>query len=129
MTIFLRLQLKALMLEAGRTLKGEYLSSTFKTSGLNSSATKLKTKFKKKYIRKKQIFSFFFFFFFDFQDRVLLCSPGFPGACSVNQAGLKTQRSACRCLPSAGMHHHHPADADTSKLCANCKFHTGKYHF
>lgn len=95
MTIFLRLQLKALMLEAGRTLKGEYLSSMFKTSGLNSSATKLKTKFKKKYIRKKQIF----FFFFDFQDRVLLCSLGFPGTCSVNQAGLKLRELPAAAYP------------------------------
>ncbi|GAB1287840.1 Annexin A9 [Apodemus speciosus] len=31
-----------------------------------------------------------------------LCSPGCPGTHSVDQAGLKLQRSACLCLPSAG---------------------------
>lgn len=38
-----------------------------------------------------------------------LCSPGCSGTRSVGQAGLKTQRCACLCLPGAGIkgvHHH-----------------------
>jgi hypothetical protein len=44
-----------------------------------------------------------FFFFLVFRDRVSLCSPGCPGAHFVDQAGLKTQKSACLCLLSAGI--------------------------
>jgi hypothetical protein len=46
------------------------------------------------------------------QDRVSLCSPDCPGTLSVHQAGLELKKSACLCLPSAGitgMHHHCPA--------------------
>jgi hypothetical protein len=32
---------------------------------------------------------FFFFFFWFFRDKVFLCSPGYPGTHSVDQAGLK----------------------------------------
>jgi hypothetical protein len=41
-------------------------------------------------------------FSFVFQDKVFLCSPGYLGTHSVDQAGLKL-RSACLCLPSAGI--------------------------
>jgi hypothetical protein len=41
--------------------------------------------------------------FLFFRDRVSLCSPGCPGTCLVDQAGPRTQRSACLCLPSAGI--------------------------
>jgi hypothetical protein len=56
------------------------------------------------HLAEKGIFSFFFFFFFFFcflfclfvclfvcffRDRVSLCSPGYPGTHSVDQAGLK----------------------------------------
>jgi hypothetical protein len=49
------------------------------------------------------------FLFFVFWDRVSLCSPGCPGTHFVDQAGLWTQKSACLCLPSAGIkgvHHY-----------------------
>jgi hypothetical protein len=36
-------------------------------------------------------------------DRVSLCSPGSLGMHSVDQAGLELKRSACLCLPSAGI--------------------------
>jgi hypothetical protein len=42
-----------------------------------------------------------------------LCSPGCPGACSVDQAGLKLKKFACLCLPVAGIegiHHNHPVN-------------------
>jgi hypothetical protein len=35
------------------------------------------------------------------RDRVSLYSPGCPGTHAVDQAGPRTQRSACLCLPSA----------------------------
>jgi hypothetical protein len=40
-------------------------------------------------------FFFFFFFFvcFVFQDRIFLCSPGFPGTHFVEQAGLELRNS------------------------------------
>jgi hypothetical protein len=52
-----------------------------------------------------------FWFWFWFLDKVSLCSPGCPGTCSVDQAGLKLKRSTCLCLPSAGIKrmHHHPS--------------------
>jgi hypothetical protein len=34
----------------------------------------------------------YFFFYLVFQDKISLCSIGFPGVHSANQAGLKTQR-------------------------------------
>jgi hypothetical protein len=50
--------------------------------------------------RSKYLFSFSFlffflfsFFFWFFQDRVSLCSPGYPGTYSVDQAGLKLRNS------------------------------------
>jgi hypothetical protein len=54
---------------------------------------------------------FCFVLFFVFWDRVSLCSPGCPGTHFVDQAGLelRTQKSACLCLASAGIkgvHHH-----------------------
>jgi hypothetical protein len=54
---------------------------------------------------------FFFFFFLVFQDRVSLYSPGCPGTHnSLGRPGwARTQKSACLCLPSAGikgMRHH-----------------------
>jgi hypothetical protein len=56
-----------------------------------------------------------FFFFLVFRDRVSLCSPGCP----------RTQKSACLCLPSAGIkgvRHHRPAIRDilTLHLPWNC---------
>ncbi|GAB1284876.1 Fer-1-like protein 5 [Apodemus speciosus] len=36
-------------------------------------------------------------------DEVSLCSPGCPGTHSVDQAGLELKKSACLCLPSAGI--------------------------
>ena len=50
------------------------------------------------------IFSFQNLFLFkkNFRDRVSLCSLGCPGTHSVDQAA-QTQRSACLCLPSAGI--------------------------
>jgi hypothetical protein len=45
----------------------------------------------------------FVLFCFVFQDRVSLYSPGCPGTHSVGQAGLELQKSACLCLPSAGI--------------------------
>jgi hypothetical protein len=47
--------------------------------------------------------AFFFLLFLVFRDRVSLCSPGCPGTHFVDQAGLETQKSACLCLPSAGI--------------------------
>jgi hypothetical protein len=50
-----------------------------------------------------------FFFFLVFRDRVSLYSPGYPGTHFVDQAGPRTQKSTCLCLPSAGIkgvHHH-----------------------
>jgi hypothetical protein len=44
-----------------------------------------------------------FFGFWFFQDRVSLYSTGCPGTHFVDQAGLETQKSACLCLPSAGI--------------------------
>jgi hypothetical protein len=41
--------------------------------------------------------------FFVFFETQFLCSPGCPGTNSVNQAVLETQKSACLCLPSAGI--------------------------
>jgi hypothetical protein len=52
-------------------------------------------------------------FFVFLGDRVSLCSPGCPGTHSVDQAGLELRKSACLCLPSAGikgMCHHCPAN-------------------
>lgn len=49
---------------------------------------------------------------FVFQDRVSLCSFGYPGAGCVDQAGLQL-RCTCLCLLSAdvkGVHHHHPTN-------------------
>jgi hypothetical protein len=43
------------------------------------------------------------FFWGGVRDRVSLYSPGCPGAHFVDQAGLRTQKSACLCLPSAGI--------------------------
>jgi hypothetical protein len=60
-------------------------------------------------------FFFVFCFVLFFQDRVSLYSPGCPGTHFVDQAGLdRTQKSACLCLPSAGIkgvRHHCPATA------------------
>ncbi|GAB1294594.1 DNA topoisomerase 2-binding protein 1 [Apodemus speciosus] len=42
-------------------------------------------------------------FFRQEEQRVSLCSPGCPGTHSVDQAGLELQKSACLCLPSAGI--------------------------
>ena len=42
---------------------------------------------------------------------LVFCSPGCPGACSVDQAGFKFKRSPCLCLFRAGIkgvHHHYP---------------------
>ena len=44
----------------------------------------------------------FVVFVFAFQDTVFLDSPGCPGTHSVDQAGLKLQRSSCLCLLGAG---------------------------
>ena len=45
-----------------------------------------------------------FLVLFFFRDRVSLYHPGCPGTHSVDQAGLdRTQKSACLCLPSAGI--------------------------
>ena len=54
----------------------------------------------------------FIWLFFFILDRVFIFIPGFPGTHSVYQAGLELKRSACLCLPSAGIegvHHHYPA--------------------
>jgi hypothetical protein len=45
----------------------------------------------------------FVFIFLVFRDRVSLCSPGCPGTHSVDQTGLELKKSACLCLPSAGI--------------------------
>jgi hypothetical protein len=41
------------------------------------------------HVTKSSLFFSFLFFFFSFWDRVSLCSPGYPGTCSVDQAGLE----------------------------------------
>lgn len=56
----------------------------------------------------------FLFCFVCLFDRVSLCSPGYVGKHSVDQAlqDSNSQRSSCLCFPNAeikGMHHHHPA--------------------
>jgi hypothetical protein len=56
----------------------------------------------------------FFFFFLVFQDRVFLCSPGFPGTHFVDQAGLQLRNP--------------PASASASrvlglKVCATTAWH------
>jgi hypothetical protein len=40
-------------------------------------------------LQKYLSFFFFFFFFWVLRDRVSLCSPGYPGTHSVDQAGLE----------------------------------------
>jgi hypothetical protein len=58
-------------------------------------------------------FVFFILFCFVFQDRVSLCSPGYPGTHSVDKAGLELRNPpASASLPSAGIkgvRHHCPA--------------------
>jgi hypothetical protein len=62
------------------------------------------------------VVSFFFFFFLVFRDRVSLCSPGWPGTHSVDQAGLKLRNppasasqvlglKACATMPGCGFFH------------------------
>jgi hypothetical protein len=61
--------------------------------------------------------TFFLFLFFVFRDRVSPCSPG----C------LQTQKSACLCLPSAGikgMRHHAWIVTHTSNL-STCEVEVG----
>jgi hypothetical protein len=56
------------------------------------------------------VWFFFFFFFLVFQDRVSLYSPECPG--TYRPGWPRTQKSACLCLPSAGIkgvHDHCPA--------------------
>jgi hypothetical protein len=51
--------------------------------------------------RKTALNRSLFFFFFFFRDRVSLCSPGYPGTHSVDQAGLELRNppaSASRVL-------------------------------
>jgi hypothetical protein len=43
------------------------------------------------------------FLSFVFEDRVSLCSPGSPGTCFVDQAGLKLTEITLPCLHSAGI--------------------------
>ncbi|GAB1296005.1 Glutamine--fructose-6-phosphate aminotransferase [Apodemus speciosus] len=56
-------------------------------------------------------------FFFASDARVSLCSPGCPGTHSVDQAGLELKKSACLCLPSAGIKgvRHHARQLDGFK--------------
>ena len=49
------------------------------------------------------LFFFFFFFFFCFLDRVSLCSPGYPGTQSVDQAGLKLRNPPASASPVLGL--------------------------
>jgi hypothetical protein len=54
------------------------------------------------------IYLFIYLFILVFWDRVSLCSPGYPGTHS-RPGWPRTQKSACLCLPSAGikgMRHH-----------------------
>jgi hypothetical protein len=54
----------------------------------------------------------FYLFILVFRDRVSLCSPGSPGAHSVDQAGLELRNppaSASQVLGFKGVHHHRPA--------------------
>jgi hypothetical protein len=46
---------------------------------------------------------FFFFLFFFFQDRVSLCSFGYPGAHSVDQAGLKLRNPPASAFRMLGL--------------------------
>jgi hypothetical protein len=64
-------------------------------------------------VAQEIIFCFFLLLLFVclfFQDRVSLCSPCCPGTHSFCRPGWpRTQKSACLCLPSAGIkgiHHH-----------------------
>lgn len=55
------------------------------------------------------IFNFFFFLFgLVFQDRVYLCSPGWPGSHSLDQAGLELRDQPVS-AGIKGVHLHHPA--------------------
>lgn len=38
-----------------------------------------------------------------YRDKVSQGSPGCPGICSIDQSSLKIKRSACLCLPRAGV--------------------------
>jgi hypothetical protein len=52
------------------------------------------------------LFLFLFLYFFlvlILQHRVSLCNPGYPRTYYVDQTLLLTQRSACLCLPDAGI--------------------------
>jgi hypothetical protein len=53
-------------------------------------------------------------------DRVSLCTPDCPGTHSVDQAGLRTQKSACLCLPSAGIKGMHHRARLFAELWLNC---------
>ena len=62
--------------------------------------------FKTCFLKNFKVTSSFYFFFFFLRDRVYLSSLGCPGTHSVDQ------KSACPCLPCAGikgLHHHCPA--------------------
>lgn len=54
---------------------------------------------------------------------VPLDSPGCPGARSVDQAGLKLQRSTCLCLPSTGINNHCPAFKKKKSFWIVCVIH------
>jgi hypothetical protein len=47
---------------------------------------------------------FLFLFFFFFWDKASLCSPGYPGTRSADQAGLELKRSSCLCFRVPGLH-------------------------
>jgi hypothetical protein len=65
-----------------------------------------------------------FCFVLFFQDRVSLCSPGFPGTHFVDQAGLQLRNlpaSASQVLGLKALRHHHPAQRH-SKLSPKSNF-------
>jgi hypothetical protein len=86
---------------------------------VSSSIQEVKTLNLSVYIASFLFFSFFFFF--SFRDRVSLCSPGYPGTRSVDQAGLKLRNPSASASQVLGQ----KACATTTRL-VYC-FLSGKY--
>ena len=81
---------------------------------VSSSIQEVKTLNLSVYIASFLFFSFFFFF--SFRDRVSLCSPGYPGTRSVDQAGSASPMGT----QEAGSQQHGSLNYTSSK------FHTSK---
>lgn len=91
--------LKLIILGLGCSSVVECLPGVYKVLGLIPQCCKNKLNNNKIQL----LFKLISLLFVCCQDRVSLCSLGYPGTISVDQAGPKLTKLACLCLASAGI--------------------------